>query len=291
MPFSVLNARVLCVELYSGKSSDVRWERMGGKLAVAFMILTALMAGVLFGTYMLKPSISPYANYEPEVELRYLYLRVFNTSVPAENNELRNVTMVSFMAVLEINNPYEDVWLAPSSIKIHIPQDVYIERNASDGSGNLTITASFSVLGGTAESVSAENLPNLTATVIKGGYGFTNDLLLDHGVTHLPPKDTSALIPPGGMAYAVVSGTLPLPEVWVRNIRTWFHGNGWIYVIAVIEGKAPSSDFSEVKGRCDVALLLKVPLRGNLNELQYGAIPAAVMSNPSETFIVFPQQT
>ncbi len=260
---------------------------VGVKLATALIVVVALCAGALLGAYMLKPKLGPYPNYVPEVRLEYLYLRVFNTTVMI-SGEPRNVTMVSFMAVVRVGNPYSDVDILPSTIWVHVPQDVYYE----EGSGNVTFTATVSIGG---QAPAGGGALNASVEVVKSGsgfaYGYTNDLILDHGVMRFSLRDINSAIPHDSIAYITVSGTMPLPEVWGRHVRTWFHedsGGSWTYVVVSIDGKALGTGL-EVKGTADYVLILKVRLTHNGNEYWYGSIPRPILCNPTDVLVVIPK--
>ncbi len=255
------------------------------RVASALIVLAALCAGTLLGTYMLKPRLGPYPNYEPAVTLEYLYLRVFNATIAVEGAGARNLTMASFMAVLRIENPYGDVDILPSTVAIHVPQNTYY-REGNGSTATFTVTVSVSGGAGT-----EEGAPNTTMEVIKEGsgfaYGYTNDLILDRGVTHFSLRDVNSVIPRESVAYVTISGTVPLPELWSRNVGAWFHGGSWAYVIVSIDGKALGKGL-EVKGTADYVAILKVRLMSEGSEYWYGSIPRPVLDNPTDALVVIP---
>ncbi len=264
---------------------------MVAKPAMALIVMAALCAGALLGAYMLKPKLGPYPNYEPEVKLEYLYVRVFNTTVMVNSAGLKNVTMVSFMAVIKVGNPYNNTDILPSTVAIHIPQETYYEEsNASTVAFTVTIGAKEK--GG--QVPAGGSPPKDSLEIIKGGdgfaYGFTNDLILNHGVAHFSLRDVSSVIPRNSDAYIVVSSTTPLPEVWGRNVESWFHGGSWAYVLVSIDGEALGNNL-EVKGTSDYVLILKVRLTHEGDEYWYGSIPKVVLDNPTDSLLIIPKGT
>lgn len=262
---------------------------MVARVASALIVLAALCAGTLLGAYMLKPRLGPYPNYEPEVKLEYLYIRIFNTTVMINGAGPKNVTMASFMAVIKVGNPYNDTDILPSTVAIHIPQDAYYgESNTS----NVTFTATMSIKEKGGQVPAGGSPPNGSVEVIKSGdgfaYGFTNDLILDHGVARFSLRDVSSVIPRNSDAYITVSGTVPLPELWGRNVRAWFHGDSWAYVIVSIDGKALGNNL-EVKGTSDYVLILKVRLTREGDEYWYGSIPSPILYNPTDILVIIPR--
>ncbi len=262
---------------------------MVARMASALIVLAALCAGTLLGAYMLKPKLGPYPNYEPEVELEYLYIRIFNTTVAINGVGPQNATMASFMAVIKVGNPYNNTDILPSTVAIHVPQDVdYEESNAS----TVTFTATISIKEKGSQVPSGGSPPNDSVEIIKSGdgfaYGFTNDLILDHGVVRFSLRDISSVIPRNSDAYVMISGTVPLPELWGKNVRTWFHGGSWAYVVISIDGKALGNNL-EVKGTSDYVLILKVRLTHEGNEYWYGSIPKVVLDNPTDILVIIPK--
>lgn len=262
---------------------------MVARMASALIVLAALCAGTLLGAYMLKPKLGPYPNYEPEVKLEYLYIRIFNTTVAINGVGPQNATMASFMAVIKVGNPYNDTDILPSTVAIHVPQDVdYEESNAS----TVTFTATISIKEKGGQIPAEGSPPNDSVEIIKSGdgfaYGFTNDLILDHGVARFSLRDISSVIPRNSDAYVMISGTVPLPELWGKNVRTWFHEGSWAYVVISINGKALGNNL-EVKGTSDYVLILKVCLTHEGNEYWYGSIPKVVLDNPTDILVIIPK--
>ena len=262
---------------------------MVARVALALIVLAALCAGILLGAYMLKPQLGPYPNYEPKVQLEYLYIRIFNTTLATGNAGSKDVTMVSFIAIVKVVNPYNDTDILPSAVAVHIPQDVNYKESAGS---KVTFTATVSISG---QPASGGSPPNNSTEVLKGGdgfaYGFTNDLILSHGVVHFSLRDINSIIQHDSTAYITISGTVPLPEIWSKNVRTWFHESSkglWTYVVVSIDGKALGNNL-EAKGTSDYVLILKVRLTRQGNEYWYGSVPKPVLDNPSDILVVVPK--
>jgi len=265
---------------------------VGVKLITALIVVAALCAGTLLGAYMLKPRLGPYPNYEPDVKLEYLYIRIFNTTTTIDGVEPRNITMLAFMAVVRVVNPYNDVDILPNTMAVHVPQDVYYKES---NAGTVTFTATINIKEKGGHVPAGGSPPNDSVEVIKSGngfaYGYTNDLILDHGATRFSLRDINSVIPHDSIAYVTISCTIPLPEVWSKHMGTWFHegsGGPWAYVVVSIDGKALGAGLED-KGTADYVLMLKVRLMHDGNEYWYGSIPGPILYNPADTLVVIPR--
>gem|GEM_PF-2715098 len=272
----------------------------------AVAVAAAVVLGLAVGSYLLKPALGPYPNYAPRVKLVYLYLRVYNTTVPVGGRPA-NVTLASFMAVVELWNTHRGTYLLPTKVAVHIPQQAYCGASVCGGGGVRVVektSTSASIIGeavatttiiiGNGSAAGGERPPNGSIEVVKYyrgsgfSYGYSNDILLERGVTHIPSNVVGENLPYGSAAYVTLSCTVPLPQIWARSWfsgrNPWLHGSSWAFVIIVVNGKALGGN-AVVKGTSNAVLVLKVRLKHSGSEYWYGSIPPSVLIEPSEELV------
>ena len=238
---------------------------------LGIMVLIGLLVGLMLGFLLLRPKVGPYPSFRPKASLVYFYFRLLNVSSYSGSSKIR---FVSYLVVLKIFNPYRDIYLSLSSVRVALPQQIYY------GVENSTIVPE------------SGEIPTRSLEVIKvlngtGGYGFSNDLLFSEGVTYFPPRDTRYLVPGNMGAYVIVSGVVPLPSPIAEGLNVWIHKGGWGYVFLKIEGKALSKRL-EAKGIMNYVCFLKVSFNNNGSEYWFGSLPKLVIQNLGEKVVLIP---
>ncbi len=214
-------------------------------LIIGIGVLLLVVIGIVLSQQSFWLMQASKQEYYLKTSLVYLYIRIHNTSsnIPI----LGNKTLIEYIAIVRVENPYENQSIELERVSVNLPEQVYVQCTE-----NVTATVTATIGEHPVTTRAYTTFPR-TQVVFDSwvnkticAYGFTNDLLRHSAYRVFTRDDPDHWIPGNdprfNHKYVVITGITELPQPWHYRLNNLANLQ---YVVIRVEAHTSKSKRAE----------------------------------------------